>query len=218
MSGSSAPVVTLSLSKGSPNHRKPPLILIRNRPIKVMPVLKIVNQTAGSNFDQFSYGIGVSDFIGEKWVLGGLVAFNDNPNLRAYITSADIVTGAKVKAVRAAAQIADDEYTYNLGRYTFFSNARIFAGLDLGLDLSYEHRRYGEAAGPKGAVLDSGRTENGEFLNASFSKLIPFEDRLIGIFNGLLLEAKLEWANMVSTEPIYSYQLTDITLTTTLTF
>ena len=182
--------------------------------------LKVVNQTAGSNFDQFSFGIGASDFIGEKWVIGVLTAFNDNPNLRAYITSADIVTGAKVKAVRAAAQIADDEYTYNLGRYTLFSNARIFADLDFGLDFSYEHRLYGGAAGPKGAVLygDSGHTENGTFLNASLSKLIPFDERLIGIFNGLLLEAKLEWANVVSTEPIYGYQLTDITFTATLTF
>ena len=179
--------------------------------------LKVINQTAGSNFDQFSFGLGLAQFVGERWVFGALTAFNDNPNLRAYVTSAQVGTGAKGK-VRAAAQIADDEYTYNLGRFTLFSNARIFADIDFGLDLSYEHRTYGNAAGPKGAILDSGRTENGEFLNASLSKLIPFDERLIGVFNGLMLEAKLEWANVVSTEPIYGYQLADVTFTATLTF
>jgi hypothetical protein len=179
---------------------------------------KAVTKTSAPNFDQFSYGIGVAQFIGEQWVIGALTAFNNNPNLRAYVTSANVVTGAKGKAVRAAAQIADDEYTYNLGRYTLFTNARIFADLDFGLDFSYEHRTYGSAVGPKGAVLDSGRTENGEFLDASLSKLIPFDERLIGVFNGLLLEAKLELADMVSTEPIYGYALTEVTFTTTLTF
>ena len=53
----------------------------------------------------------------------------------------------------------------NLDRYTIFSNASIFADLDFGLDLSFEHRRYGGVVGPKGAVLygDSSHTENGAF-------------------------------------------------------
>jgi hypothetical protein len=180
--------------------------------------LKVVNQTAASTFDQFSFGAGLTQFVGEQWVVGALTAFNDNPSLRAYVTSAQLGTGVKGKAVRAAAQIADDEYTYNLGRYTLFTNARIFSDLDFGLDFSYEHRTYGSAVGPKGAVLDSGRTENGEFLDASLSKLIPFDEQLIGVFNGLLLEAKIELADVVSTEPIYGYTLAEVTFTTTLTF
>lgn len=188
---------------------------LKGRIISIKPILgKTI--TAQSAFNQFSYGIGLAQLLGERWILGAIADFNYNPNLRAYVTSAQLAT----KKVRAAAQVADDEYTYNLGRYTLFTNARIFADLDFGLDLSYEHRLYGAEVGPKGAVLfgDSSRTENGEFLNASLSKLIPFEERWIGIFNGLLLEAKLEWQNVVSTEPIYSYQLFDITLTSTLTF
>lgn len=188
---------------------------LKGRIISIKPILG-KTLTAQSAFNQFSYGIGMAQLLGERWILGGLIDFNYNPNLRAYVTSAQLAT----KKVRAAAQVADDEYTYNLGRYTLFSNARIFADLNFGLDLSYEHRLYGAEVGPKGAVLfgDSSRTENGEFLDASLSKLIPFEDRWIGVFSGLLLETKLEWQNVVSTEPIYSYQLTDITLTATLTF
>ncbi len=188
--------------------------------ISIKPVIKdikkLVTRTAASNFQQYSYGLGIAEFLGERWVLGALMDFNYNPNLRAYVTNAQLAT----KKVRAAAQLADDEYTYNLSRYSIFSNARIFADLDFGLDLSYEHRLYGAAVGPKGAVLygDSSRTENGEFLNASLSKLFPFENRWIGVFNGLLLEAKLELADVVSTEPLYSYTLINITLTTTLTF
>ncbi len=191
--------------------------IIRPKKGDTIEFKKAVTQTARSNFDQFSYGIGVAQFIGERWALGALMAFNDNPNLRAYVTNADIVTGAKGK-VRAAAQIADDEYTYNLGRYTLFSDARIFGDLDFGADLSYEHRVYGSAFRPNGVILDSGRTENGTFFNASLSKLFPFEYRLIGVFNGLLLEGKLEFANVVATQSLYSYTFTDFTLTTTLSF
>ncbi len=211
---------TVLMGEGAVGFRKylDPLHLIDTVKGLLGRTLTVVNQTAGSVFDQFSYGIGVAQFVGEQCVIGALTAFNNNPNLRAYVTSADIVAGTKGKAVRAAAQIADDEYTYDLGRYTLFTNARIFADLDFGLDFSYEHRTYGSAVGPKGAVLDSGRTENGEFLNASLSKLIPFDERLIGVFNGLLLEAKLELADMVSTEPIYGYTLAEVTFTTTLTF
>ncbi len=188
--------------------------------IKITPVLKqrLVSATAKSAFNQFSYGIGMAELLGERWILGALADFNYNPTLRAYVTSAQLAS----KKVRATAQVADDEYTYNLGRYTVFTTARIFADLDFGLDFSYEHRRYGAAVGPKGAVLygDSTRKENGEFLNASLSKLIPFENPLIGIFNGLLLEAKLEWDDVVSSsEPtLYNYTLTDGTFTVTLTF
>ncbi|HEY3876813.1 MAG TPA: hypothetical protein VGM92_15185, partial [Candidatus Kapabacteria bacterium] len=143
---------------------------------KITLLRKAVIDTAGASFDQFSFGTGLSQFLGQDWVVGVLMAFNYNPNLRAYVTTADLTTGPKGKTVRAAAQIADDEYTYNLGRYTLFSDARI-DGIDFGTDLSYEHRKYGSAVGKKGAVLDSGRVERGTFFNASVSKLFPFEKR-----------------------------------------
>jgi len=188
--------------------------------ISIKPILKPVKKmvTAQSNFNQFSYGIGIAELLGERWILGALADFNYNPTLRGYVTSAEPGT----KKVRSTAQIADDEYTYNLGRYSIFSNARIFADFDFAFDLSYENRVYGGVHGPKGAVLygDSSRTETGWFLNASLSKLIPFDNHLIGVFNALLLEAKLEWDNVVSSaEPsLYNYTLTDVTFTTTLTF
>ncbi len=180
-------------------------------------VLNVVNKSTGSNFTQFSFGLGAGWFLGERSVVGALMAFNINPNLRAYVTSAETSIGAKGK-VRAAAQIADDEYTYDLSRYTLFTTNRIWGDLDLGIDGSYEHRKYGSAVGPKGGVLDSGRTENGTFLNASLSKLIPFEERFIGVFDALTVEAKLEWTTVASTQAVYGYQLTDVTLTATLTF
>ncbi len=177
-----------------------------------------VSQIAGSSFDQFSFGVGLTQFLGQHWLVGGLMSFNDNPNLRAYVTTAQIAAGTRGKAIRATTQIADDEYTYNLGRYTLFADGRIWGGIDLGLDLSYEHRKYGSAVGKRGTVLDSGRTENGEFFNVSLSKLFVFDEQWIGIFDGLLLEAKLESDNVVATQSIYNYKLSELTLTSTLTF
>jgi hypothetical protein len=191
---------------------------LKGRIIKITPIFKQRTITAQSNFSQLSYGLGVAELLGERWILGALADFNYNPTLRAYVTTAQLAT----KKVRAAAQVADDEYTYDLSRYSIFTTARIFADLDFGLDFSYEHRLYGAEVGPKGAVLfgDSTRVENGEFLNASLSKLIPFENHLIGVFNGLLLEAKLEWDNVISSaeSSLYNYTLTDVTFTATLTF
>ena len=177
-----------------------------------------VSQAAASSFDQFSFGLGFSQFIGEDFLLGGVVTFNRNPNLRAYVTTAQVTTGPKGKAVRANAQIADDEYTYNLGRYTLFSDARVPGAIDLGADLSYEHRVYGSAVGKKGNALDSGRTENGTFFNISASKLFPFESELAGIFNALILEAKLDVENVTSTQQLYNYDLAEFTFTATLIF
>ncbi len=174
----------------------------------------------GSKFSQFSYGLGVSQFIGERFVAGGLIAFNKNPNLRAYVTTAQIFQVGKSKLVRAAVQIADDEYTYNLSRFTIFSVARIFADLDFGADFSYEDRTYGSATGPRGGVLQPGRTEAARFYNISLSKLIPIENRLAGIFNAALLQAKLELSDVSSSDPqhLYSYQASVFTISANLLF
>jgi len=204
-------VVTLSPAKYDTVHRP-------KKGDTVILLKAAVTQTAGSAFHQFSFGAGLAQFFGQEMVVGGLVAFNDNPNLRAYVTTAQITTGPRGKALRAAAQIADDEYTYNLGRFTLFTDVRVWGGVDVGIDLSYEHRTYGSAVGPKGGILDSGRTEKGTFLDLSISKLFPFETRWLGVFNGLLLEAKLESADVTSTQPIYSYSASNFLFTTTLNF
>jgi hypothetical protein len=167
--------------------------------------------------------LGGAGFIGDRWVLGAVTAFNQNPNLRAYISTADFQQlTATIKTVRPAVQIADDEYTYNLQRYGVFSDARIFEDIDVGADFSYEHRLYGSAVGPKGNVLPNGqgRTEDCRFLNVSASKLFPFEDNLIGVFNSLWLECLLAYSNVSSSDPLqyYTYQATNVTVTANLNF
>jgi len=180
--------------------------------------------TAGSIFTQFSFGLGGAGFLGGRWVVGALIAFNQNPNLRAYISTAAFqqvrTKSNPLKTVRPAVQIADDEYTYNLGRYSLFSNARIFLDIDLGTDFSYEHRLYGSAIGPKGYVLPGGqgRTEDCRFLNVSLSKLFPFDDNLAGVFNSLLLECLVAYSDVSASDPFYSYNGTNLTLTANLNF
>jgi hypothetical protein len=177
--------------------------------------------SAGSaNFTQFSFGFGVAQFIGERWAIGALAAFNDNPNLRAYVTNM-----LSVAKRRAAPQIADDEYTYNLQRYAIFSNARIFFDMDFGVDLSFEHRKYGSTAETKikgrlGGIIAAqpGRTEDGNFINASLSKLFPFDNRLAKIFNSVMIEGILEVAGVSSSDPNYSYNETAFTLNASLAF
>ena len=180
-----------------------------------------VTKAAASKFTQFSYGIGLSQFVGERWVVGCLLASNHNPNLRAYVTTAQVQTvGKKGRAVRAAVQVADDEYTYDLSRYSVFSNARLPWDLDFGVDCSYEQRSYGSAVGPKGNPLPGGegRTETGWFVNASLSRLFPFEYRIAGVFNSLTTEAKVEIASVSASQSLYSYQATVVGLTATLGF
>ncbi len=186
---------------------------------KIIPA-NVKTLTAGSNFSQFSYGIGVMDIIGERWALGALVAFNENPNLRAYVTTAALAKGANGRAVRAAVQIADDEFTYNLSRYAVISEARIWWDLDFGADVSYEHRIYGSEVGPKGNTLPGGqgRKENGRYANVSLSRLWALNDRLAGVFNAFKLEALWQLADVTATQAIYSYSASNFTLTATLGF
>jgi hypothetical protein len=207
-------------SIGFRNYLTPLTVVDTITPAKGKKPAVVKTLTAGSNFTQFSYGIGTAAVIGERWMLGGLIAFNQNPNLRAYVTTAAIARVGKAKAVRTAVQIADDEYTYNLSRYTVFSNARIFWDLDFGTDFSYEHRIYGSEVGPKGNTLPGGqgRTENDRFWNASLSHLFLFEDRLIGAFNALRLEGLLQIANVNASQSIYTYSATNFTITATLGF
>ncbi|MDP4199962.1 MAG: hypothetical protein Q8922_08270 [Bacteroidota bacterium] len=185
---------------------------------KIISITPAKQQTAASRFSQYAYGLGISQFIGDRWAIGALAASNSNPNLRAYITNAQVLTGPKGRTVRAAVQVADDEYTYDLDRYCLFTNARVFWDIDLGVDLSKEHRVYGSAVGKNGKVIQQGRTENDVLLNASLSKLIPFQDRLFSMFNSLTVEAKLETENANSTVSLYSFAATTFTLNTSLGF
>lgn len=207
-------------SIGFRNYLTPLTVVDTIAPAKGKKPALVKTLTAGSNFTQFSYGIGTAATIGEHWILGGLIAFNNNPNLRAYVTTAAITRTGKAKAVRTAVQIADDEYTYNLSRYTIFSNLRIFWNLDLGTDFSYEHRVYGSEVGPKGNTFPGGqgRLENDRFWNASLSHLFLFDDRLLGAFNALKLEALLQIADVTASQSIYTYSATNFMLTATLGF
>ena len=207
-------------SIGFRNYLTPLTVVDTITPAKGKKPAVVKSLTAGSNFTQFSYGIGTAAIIGERWILGALVAFNNNPNLRAYVTTAAIVPGPKGKTVRAAVQIADDEYTYNLSRYSLFSNARIFWNLDFGTDFSYEHRVYGSEVGPKGKTLSGGqgRTENDLFWNLSISHLFSFDQRLIGAFNALQLGGLLQVSDVHASQPIYTYSGTNFSITATLGF
>ncbi|HET6400512.1 MAG TPA: hypothetical protein VFH95_03855 [Candidatus Kapabacteria bacterium] len=207
-------------SIGFRNYLTPLTVVDTITPAKGKKTAVVKTLTAGSNFTQFSYGIGTAAIIGERWILGVLVAFNQNPNLRAYVTTAAIARGPKGKTVRAAVQIADDEYTYNLSRYTVFSNARIFWDLDFGADFSYEHRVYGSEVGPKGNTLPGGqgRTENDRFWNLSLSHLFSFDQQLIGAFNALQIGGLLQVSNVNASQSIYTYSATNFTLSATLGF
>ncbi len=202
------------------NYLTPLTVVDTITPARGRKPAQVKTLTAGSNFTQLSYGLGAAAIIGERWVLGGLIAFNQNPNLRAYVTTAEIARGRMGKTVRAAVQIADDEFTYNLSRYAVFSNARIFWGLDFGMDFSYEHRIYGSEVGPKGYTLPGGqgRTEDDRFWDASLSHLFLFEHRLIGAFDVLKLEALLQFADVTASQAIYTYSASDFTLSATLGF
>ncbi|MFI5202779.1 MAG: hypothetical protein ACHQNE_10360, partial [Candidatus Kapaibacterium sp.] len=207
-------------SVGFRNYLTPLTVVDTVTPARGKKPAVVKTLTAGSNFTQFSYGIGAAAIIEERWVLGALVAFNQNPNLRAYVTTAGIARGPKGRTVRTAVQIADDEYTYNLSRYTVFSNARIFGDLDFGADFSYEHRVYGSEVGPKGNTLPGGqgRTENDRFWNLSLSHLFSFDRRLIGAFNALQLGGLLQVSNVNASQSIYTYSATNFTITATLGF
>ena len=220
---SSSLVLFPEASLGLRNYLTPLTVVDTITPAKGKKPAVVRTLTAGSNFTQFSYGIGLAEIIGERWVLGALTAFNQNPNLRAYVTTAAIGKGPIGKTVRAAVQIADDEYTYNLSRYTLFSQARIFWGMDFGADVSYEHRVYGSEVGPKGNTLPGGqgRTENGRYVNASLSKLWALDNRLIGVFNAVKLQALWQLADVSSSpasQSIYTYSASDFTLSATLGF
>lgn len=226
-------IVTLELSLGLRDYLNPLKVSTVHFDTLRGPKGKIIKidssgtvTTAASKFSQYSYGLGFTQFIGERWVLGIVTSFNRNPQLRAYVTSAQVATGPRGRAVRAAVQIADDEYTYDLSRLALFSTSRMFWDLDLGIDLAFENRTYGSAVGPKGNPIPGGqgRTENVLLPAVALSKLIPFVDRLGGIFNSLSLEALLRIESVNSTgadaatNQLYTYNASNFTVTAALGF
>jgi hypothetical protein len=176
-----------------------------------------LTQVAG-DFTQYSLGLGLMFLPSDRFSFGGLAAINRNVNLRAYITNAGI--SLSKKKIRPAAQIADDEYTYDLTRGAIFATTRLPADIDLGLDLAYEHRTYGTVANKVAQqfVEGAGRTDNGTYSTASFSKLIVFDDRVIGVFDGLSLEVQLGYSDIASTDTLYTYSDFDILAGFTLSF
>src|SRR5438552_9303594 len=72
--------------------------------------------------------------------MGVLGTLSSSPDLRAYITEA---LGAKNQI---AANISDDEYTYDYSRIALIANARIVYDLDLSGDVGYESRHYGSVS------------------------------------------------------------------------
>jgi hypothetical protein len=183
----------------------------------------LLDKTAESNFRQYSYGVVVDQLIGDRWAVGAGVAINSNPNLQAYVSSFDVIPGrgkGLASKLRPTVQIADDEYTYNLSRFAIFSSSRIFFDIDLGGDFSIEHREYGSAIDRKGNTISGGegRIENGKYLNLSLSKLLPFADRLAGIFTAFLPSVRIENAKVSANQDGYSYHATNATASLTLTF
>jgi hypothetical protein len=92
--------------------------------------------------------------------------------------------------------------------------------IDAGLDLAYEHRLYGTVARKQAQqyVEGAGRTDNGIDAGLSLNKLILFDDRALGVFDGLSLTGGLAYTSVASTDALYTYSNLDTTIGFSLSF
>lgn len=184
-----------------------------NTPVNILPSKKKA-QFAG-DFSQFSLGLGLASTASERFTIGGAAAIARNLNLRAYITN----PGSR--KLRQAAQIADDEYTYDMIRGALFAATRLPGEIDAGFDLSYEHRLYGTVAARQAQqqyIEGAGRTDNGLDAGLSLTKLILFDDRALGVFDGLSLSAGATYTDVSSTDELYTYSNVDLVAGFSLSF
>lgn len=179
------------------------------------PLHKLQTQQTASDFSQFTVGLGIAQFIGDRVTVGVSGGLSSSPNLRAYITT---FNGRNP----LASQISDDEYTFDYKRLLLFTVTRIFWDIDLALDYAHENRQYGSVLQkPRPGVeakLGGDRIENGNYYSLDLSKFYVFDDRLISVFNSLLLEASISNAHVSSSLSQYSYKDFSVSLSAALGF
>jgi hypothetical protein len=186
---------------------------------KVTRKLRGQSTTVASDFTQLTFGAGLAQWFGDRFVLGVLGSLSRNPNLRPYL--AERPDGELTSSVG----ISDDEYTYDLDRYVAFATARLPLDLDAGVDVSLEHRLYGSVTTRRGTsaifsneAVGAGRTEDGTSVRGSISRYFLWDERLFGVFTGFVPEFSVSYTDVSSSISRYSYTDLSTLLQLTLNF
>ncbi|HET6512078.1 MAG TPA: hypothetical protein VFH43_07800, partial [Candidatus Kapabacteria bacterium] len=178
--------------------------------------------TVGSEFSQYSVGAWYQHFISEKLVIGGIASAAFAPELKAYVTSVDR-GGVGLDPLLG---IADEEYNYDLFSIAAFVNSNPIEEIEATLDLTYQHRAYGEVdlgtvrSRPGNQEIqeliasasNANRTENWIIASLGASRLFLFDEPLLSIFSGVGLDASLTFNAVSASVESYSYNSTSITV------
>jgi hypothetical protein len=180
---------------------------------KKKPNLKPVY--ARENFSQSQLGITSTFLVSDRVDIGLGYALTSSPNLRSYLLDLAVARSP------VGGKASDDEYSYDLHRFFLYANSRIFAEINLGLDLAFEQRQYAAAVSRKNPLAPQTiktRTDNGTIFAFDLSRDFYLMNRLVSLFDLITPELNLEYSNYTSTVKQFTYNNFSSTLSVTFAF
>lgn len=175
---------------------------------------KLISEyTEPANFNRTELGLHATFFIGGSSIAGAAIAISRSSQLRPYLVNA-LLGRSKI-----GGQAADDPYSYELTRYILYASTTTFWELTPSIDVAFEKRAYGKGLlrTNVGANIPA-RNDNGTIVTFDLSRLFPFEERLLSIFDAITPELNIEYTKYGSSIKTYAYKDLSTTLAVTLGF
>lgn len=206
----------LEVAAGFRNYLSPLQVTYLTRP----PRPQYRTLRASSEFSQFGTGLWLHYLLGEESAVGAVVSLTRSPDLKAYVT-----TNQDYGILGNAVGIANDEYNYDLSRFMGFYSTSI-GSVDIGVDLTYEHRKYGEVDEAFANISDetiqtlagAKRIEGGYQAAVSMSRYYPFSSPVLSVFSALSVDATLLYSVVRSTIEDFEYDNASASVTISLSF
>ncbi len=172
--------------------------------IQLTPKRAIV-YTTDANYSHYFLGTALIIFPLERLSLGVATHITRSSNLRPYLSDlsrARSIIGGNINL---------DEYSYDLTKESVFLQSRIFWGIDLALDFSYENRQYANVQIPKKLqqVLQQSsvdRVDNGPQIGIDLSKEFTFDSHLLSVFDTFTPALDIQRVEFTSNIAQFSYQ------------
>jgi hypothetical protein len=177
----------------------------RNYPYPRTDTVRIVRPiiTKGAeNFSEQQLGLTSTFLVSDETSFGVGGVITRSPSLRSYLID------SRLGRSPVGGKASDDQFSYELSKGFAYLTSQLFSELELGIDVSYEERKYGTGINRKlndNLTSKLSRTDHGIVVSAELSDDILFDHPLLSIFDAITPQFGVQYQDYSSTITLFTY-------------
>ncbi|HET9135308.1 MAG TPA: hypothetical protein VFO76_01625, partial [Candidatus Kapabacteria bacterium] len=170
-------------------------------------VIRRITTREAEDFSEQQLGLTSTFLISDETSVGIGGVITKSPALRSYLLD------ARVGRSPVGGKASDDQFSYELSKGFLYLSTQLFSEFDLGVDVSYEERKYGTDVNRKlnsNQVSKLTRTDHGIVVSTVLSDDVFFDHPLLSVFDIITPQLSVQYQDYNSTLKLFTYN--DLTI------